>query len=168
MPARLATICLTMVFLVGISSPTVRAQDSESTRATLKGITAVYVVVEELRDSAKVLGLTKDAIRTDVELKLRLAGIRVVETTEEWAKLTGSPFLYVNVNVLDGSARVANVEVELDQDALLARNGEFASGVTTWSAGGVLVNPDVQYIRDRIKDAVDKFLNAWLSVNPKK
>ncbi|PYU66748.1 MAG: hypothetical protein DMG49_21105 [Acidobacteria bacterium] len=76
--------------------------------------------------------------------------------------------MYVNVNVSDSSARAASIDVELDQNALLERNGEFAIGVTTWSTGAVIVNPNVQGVRNWIKDDVDKFLNAWLSVNPKK
>jgi hypothetical protein len=157
-----------MMLLVGTSSPAARAQDTKPQNASLKGITAVYVLVEDLPDGAKVLGLTKDAIQTDVELKLRLAGMRVVTTQEEWAKLPGSPSLYVNVNVSDSSARAASIDVELDQNALLELNSHFAIGVTTWSTGAVIVNPSVEGTRDWIKDDVDKFLNAWLSVNPKK
>jgi hypothetical protein len=110
------------------------------------------VLVEDLPDGAKVLGLTKDAIQTDVELKLRLAGMRVVTTQEEVAKLPGSPSLYVNVNVSDSRAGAASVDVELDQNAVLERNGKFTIGVTTWTTGTVIVNPSVQGIRNWIKD----------------
>ena len=45
----------------------------------LVGIAAVDILIERLPKGADKLGLTKESIRTDVELKLRLAGIRVIE-----------------------------------------------------------------------------------------
>lgn len=45
---------------------------------TLKGLKGVYVVIEDLNEEVIKDGLTVDAIRTDVELKLRLAGIPVL------------------------------------------------------------------------------------------
>src|SRR5260370_9840270 len=93
MTRRLATICLMTMLLVGFRSPSASAQGDKYSVATLKGISAVYVVVESL-DDAKVLGLEADTIRTDVELKLRLAGMRVVKE-KEGIKFTGSPHVYV-------------------------------------------------------------------------
>lgn len=166
MTRRLATICLMTTFLIGLTSPPVQSEDTEDTRATLKGISALSVLIQPLPDGAKTLGLTKEAIQTDVELKLRLAGIRIV-TMEEALYLPGDPYLYVNVNVT-ADTKAANIDVELCQDAVLARNAQLAHGVTTWNIAGVVQKPDAQYIRDRTKDFVDSFLNAWLSVNPKK
>jgi hypothetical protein len=50
------------------------------------------VLIEGLPDGAKVLGLSEDMIKTDVELKLRLAGMRVT-TMEDALNLPGSPYL---------------------------------------------------------------------------
>jgi hypothetical protein len=38
---------------------------------------------------------------------------------------------------------------------------------TTWSTGVIGKTPNPQHIRDVVKDCVDQFLNAWLSVNKK-
>ena len=95
----LGTICLAAIFLIGVTAPTVRGDDNEGSRATLKGITTVHVLVEDLDNDAQTVGLTKEGIQTDVELKLVLAGMHVV-TREEWLKLPGAPRLYVNVSVL--------------------------------------------------------------------
>jgi hypothetical protein len=69
---RLAAICFMAMFLLAVSSPSGQAQTPSV--LTLKGISALSVLVEELPDSAKALGLTSDTLQTDVELKLRLAG----------------------------------------------------------------------------------------------
>jgi hypothetical protein len=166
MTQRLATICLMTMFLIGVRSPSIQAQDNDFSRATLKGISAVFVEIEPLPDSGKTLGLTAETIQTDVELKLRLAGIRVV-TPEEGYKLPGSPYVYV-ILTLTPNANAAYINVQLVQNVLLERNGEHVYGVPTWDTGYIMPVPTSQRIRDTIKDKVDVFLNAWLSVNPKK
>lgn len=150
--------------LVGFNG-TARAHHTQKLE-DLKGLSAVSVLVQDLSDGAKVLGLNKDDIQTDVELKLRLAGMRVV-TEEEGFKLPGDPYLYVNVTLPD-TPRVASIAIELRQDAVLRRNSAIAHSVITWSSGAVISSPSAQIIRDDFKDLVDKFLNDWLSVNPKK
>ena len=162
---QLATTYFMTMLLVCTGPPSARADDRLS-RATLKGISAVYVVVEDLPSNAATLGLSRDTIQTDVELKLRLAGMAVL-TEEEGIKPLGAAHIYVNVNFTD-PAVAASIKVALDQNALLERNGEFAIAVTTWDTNYVIANPTAQGIRNVIKDGVDQFLNAWLSVNPKK
>ena len=78
------------------------AQDIEQTRNTLRGLSGVYVMPENpLEEDAIRGGLSQDNIRTEVELKLRLAGIRVL-SKEEWEQELGRPYLYVRLNVLKG------------------------------------------------------------------
>lgn len=101
MTQRLATICFVTMFLIGLAAPSARAQGKTSA-AMLKGVGTVSVVVENLQDGAKTLNLTRETIRTDVGLKLRLAGMRVV-TDEESLKLSGSPFVSISVTLADGS-----------------------------------------------------------------
>jgi len=115
-------MCIMTMFLIGVRSSLTPAQGNEFSNATLKGISAISVLVEDLPDGAKVLGLTKESIQTDVELKLRLAGMTVV-TLEESNSLPGRPYLYVFVNVTarPGAARI---DVSLHQDARLERDGQ--------------------------------------------
>jgi hypothetical protein len=134
--------------------------DDQDARQTLVGITTVAVFIQDLPEAAAKLGLTKDAIQTDVELKLRLAGMRIDPTTRE--------YLDVEVNVVD-SGRAASIDVELYQPVTLVREPSILlAGAPTWSTGSLRMNSSAQGIRDSIKDKADAFLNAWLSVNPKK
>jgi hypothetical protein len=162
MTRRLATICLMTVFSIGFTSPSVRAQDPDG----LKGISIVYVLVEDVPEGAKKLGLTAETIQNDVELKLLLAGMGVA-TLKDGHNLPGRPHVYVRFTLTKG-AEAASIQVELDQDAVLDRNAKHAPSVITWYTGYLLPNPTAQSIRDYIKGGVDKFLNAWLSVNSKK
>ena len=133
MTRRLATIWLTMMFLIAVGNPSVLAQDNQLETASLKGMSAIFVLVENLPEGAKVLGLSAETIQTDVELKLRLAGIRVV-TQQEGFMLRGAPYAYIQIN-LTPSANAANVLIEIHQNASLERNSQLAPGVTTWSSG---------------------------------
>jgi hypothetical protein len=166
MMKRLAVLCFMAMLLVGFNSPSIPAQSDAYSNGSLKGISSVYVVVEELDDDAKIIGLTEGAIQTDIELKLRLAGMRVV-SEKEGMQLSGSPHIYVRA-ALAPSAKAACVEVGMEQNVLLQRTRECLPGVKTWETGGTILNPTAQGIRNHIKDQVDIFLNAWRSVNPKK
>ena len=157
-----AILCMTILI---VASPILLADGSAPSRATLKGIDSVGVVVEVLPEGAKTLGLTEEMIRNDVELKLRLAGLGVV-SKREITNLPGGTYLYVNVTVTKGTL-ASSIDLELVQDVRLERNGQSIPA-TTWSVGRVAANENAQEIRDDIKDHVDNFLNAWLSVNPKK
>jgi len=84
-------------------------------RETLRGLKGLQVVIENITQA----GLTK-SLKTDVELKLRKAGIRVL------TRITATnPFLYVNVTVMqikspDGF--IYTVRVSFLQDVILSRN----------------------------------------------
>ena len=147
-----------MLFAIVQLSP-LFAVDSELSRGSLAGLTSFGVLVEDLSPGATRLGLTREAIQTDVELKLRLAGIRIASTD-----LDG--YLHIAASVTDDGTS-ACIQVEMLQYVVLARKMSISILAPTWSEGTVTKNYTAQQIRSVIKDNVDKFLNAWLSVNPK-
>ena len=142
------------MIVTGVAASATQGQASPN--HGLRGITTVFVVVD-LNDDARRIGLNQGLIETDVKLKLRLAGMRVA-TAAEILTIPGSPIVYVNVATL--APQAASIQVQLDQDAHLERNEEFAPGVTTWDATVVVANPTVHGIRDNIKDEIDKFLKV--------
>ena len=147
------------------------AEDSEYTRNTLRGITGVSVLVERLTDQAEQDGLRKEDIQTDVELKLRLAGIKVLSGKASYAN-PGGPYLYVEVTAILSSTGLYAVStgVSLKQDVLLARDQSTSIAASTWSTDSVVTvgRTRLRNLRDSIKEDVDEFINAYLSVNPKK
>jgi hypothetical protein len=159
------------------------AQQSENSIRSLRGLKGVWVLVEFLATDIEAVGLSKDNIQTDVELKLRLAGIKVL-TKEEWLIEPGSPRLYIRVGYIrvgstmvplpiqkDDTLYAYSIEVELHQNVFLERDPKiYKDGATTWGNGsvGVVGEEKILSIRDHIKDNVDEFINDYLSVNPKK
>jgi hypothetical protein len=137
------------------------ASDTEGTRATLEGIRAVTVVMEPLERAVEQAGLTTAQVQTDVELRLRKAGIRVDSSA--------TAYLYVNVNVMESNGGfAANVDVQLNQRAVLIENSLTAT-VATWSCGAILMTSAERaskFIPESLGELVDRFLAAYLSVNP--
>lgn len=140
---------------------------------SLRGIKEFAVLIEDLKPEIEKEGLTRNIIQTDVELKLRLAGIKVI-TEEESFKVPGAPYLYVNVNVmkLKTIGYVFHINVEFRQSVNLLRKYRIEYGVPTWFRGvlggtSYSSNGAFQKIRGAVKDMVDEFINGYLSVNPK-
>lgn len=145
-------------------------------RDSLKNLPGVGVVVEDFRSVAEDAGFDRQAFQTDVELKLRMAGIHVMETGG------ALPVLYVNVNVLHqkaGENRAFSINVAVIQEVVLrsqlCSDPERSSGdalanstmnATTWSIGATGFGA-VADVRNTVKDLVDNFANDWLAVNPR-
>src|SRR5437879_10829863 len=59
--------------------------DSQHTRKTLAGVKGVGVAVEPIKEDAERDGLGRDQVNTDVELKLRQAGVTVLTQEKAWS-----------------------------------------------------------------------------------
>jgi hypothetical protein len=173
------THCLAVVllFIQAGGTVSVHAQDSH-----LKGLTAVWLEVsvwEKTAPASSQILKTADCenyrrmIRTDIEQRLRKAGMRVL--TED----PGSgPILSVEVTVRDGEAMV---DVTLHETALLERSPSTRVRAATWRGDSQCGDRDLRglvplkeynaYVRTcfapRTALVVDMFLNSWRAVNPK-
>jgi len=156
--------------IIGLSGAGSWALDSDGTRATLRGVEGVEVVVENLKPEVERAGLTRQQLQTDVELQLRQAGIPLV-TSAERVHVPGQPFVAVAVHVVpraDGLLAAYAITVEVYQGASLETAAVKAT-VSTWSVGktGSIGLPLLDTLRDSVKDAVEHFIDAYLSVNPR-
>ena len=147
------------------------AQDVEQTRNSLRGLSGVYVVPENpLEEDAIRGGLSQDTIRKEAELKLRLAGIRVL-SREEWEKEPGRPYLQVWPKVLKGGVLggyIYHISLEFKQYVSLVRSSSIQVFGTTWSVEHMGYTPELKDIQDKVNGRIDQFINAYLSVNAKK
>lgn len=170
--ARMRWAGAVLVTLLGLLVTPSWAIDEQSSRATLRGLPGVEVSIEALAPEVEQAGLTRQHLQTDVELRLRLAGIRVL-THEERLTAVGQPWLYVNVNVALNRTlglTVYNIDVELYQKVFLD-TGAVTSGVpaVTWDKGmmGTRAMNDFSNIRESLRGQIDAFIDAYLSVNPR-
>ena len=152
-------------------APSILAQDNDYTRESLRGIPAIWVLIESLGPDAESDGLSQTQLQTDVELKLRLAGIAVLSREQSRLQPSSVPYLYLNLNThKDDQSRIYGfaINLELKQSVRLARNNHLIPGVTTWSSDsvGTVGESNLRSVPDFVQDKVDQFINAFLSVNP--
>jgi len=156
---------------LALESPTF-AISGKSNRATLRGLSGVGVLIEQLAPEIEKEGLIKNQLQIQIELKLRLAGIKVL-TKEECLKTPGEPYLYVNINVntakTESDIYPYSIDVLLMQKVSLLRDPEQTTYAVTWSTGGVgsIEKSIVSQLRDSVEEMVDLFVKTYLSENPK-
>lgn len=146
------------------------ASDTKHDRASLRGLEGVYVSVERLNPEIVNDGLTEDLLQEDAELKLKMAGIRVL-SKKQWHAVEGSPFLYVNVNALklgETKEYIYSIQIAFRQNVYAMREATPVLGATTWSVGNIVgITHTLDKIRASVKGQMDEFVTAYLSVNTK-
>lgn len=161
---------LMVVALVWGNMEVVQALDSGSGES-LRGISGIGVIVEEISSDASADGLSQDAIRTAAELILRSKGIRVL-TNIDRTRLGSAPYLYININTLKEELGLYAYAVNVDLKqvvGLLSMKGAQAWGAT-WSASvvGAVGEANMrQIIADGVEPLVNDFARDYLSVNPR-
>jgi hypothetical protein len=166
-----------LVLLLGVSLSVFGQRNGPLERKSLRGLPGVYVNVGSLAPDIEAEGLTKERLQTDIEIRLRKAGIRVF-SLEEARALPSTPTLNVEVpsqqlaaltKALGGTLFSISVLVELHQAASLERFPNTKFLVITWSdrAVGFATGKNIRALRDQVGDYIDKFINDFLSVNPK-
>jgi hypothetical protein len=154
-----------------ILTPTCMADDSDSNRATLRGLPGVFVVVDDLDKSTirKYCPMDAAQLKTDAELRLRKGGISVL-SADQLAKAPGKPILSITVTCSGNEEKsFSSVMLLVGQEVVLARDPTVHMHLTTWSVAGgtgmVRIEELERNTRDKLADQVDKFLNAYLAAN---
>ena len=164
-------IIVIAVAVLLLVSPCVKAE-YVSGKETLRGIEGMAVAVEDLSPNVKELGLTEDILQTDIELKLKLAGIKVL-SIEESVKTLRSPYLYLNILTVTHPSGVLfswNVSLRLRQMVdLRTKKNTYTKAITWKKLRTGYAEKDIlkDGLRKITKDMVDEFLNDYLAINPK-
>lgn len=149
--------------------------DSSSSRQTMKGLPGVAVVAVDCNSG----GLPRYVVKTDVELQLRQAGIKVLDTEQASATLQVRLICYRLPQPALGHSYT--LDLRLLQYILWPPAPTHAVRVVTWSSltytGTSAIcmgecdrwtgDANLEFLRrSTIRDMVNEFINAWLSVNP--
>lgn len=166
-------VCFVSIFLPFTSVFSQEDQYRSSLKG-LKGLTVTISLSNEINDLNKK-GLT-EFIRTDAEVRLRMAGINVVSGNEAY-KIPGTPQLSITVSgypvetipTKQELGLAFSIKVELLQSTNLRREPTITVLADTWSFSviGWTQTNKANDIRNGVKTCVDFFVNAYLSVNPK-
>jgi hypothetical protein len=147
-----------------------RASDSEIDRASLKGLTGVFVLVEDLNPAEEQAGLKTADIQADAVQKLQAAGIPLLSKDQD-IQTPGMPTLYISVSIASSTATDLwpfSIDVNLEQQATLKRNPDtFVPTAVTWHVGslGAVDKSNIRSVRDRVSEQIAKFVNAYNKVN---
>jgi hypothetical protein len=144
-----------------------RAADSKDTRPSLRGLKTIAVVVEHIsgdRLDANADGLNEQDLQTSIELRCRMAGVKVANPGDADA------FLYISIVATGKGLYALGFNLELLQSVVLQRDPGISVFADTWStgaAGTVLAKDLAPFCREHLRDLVDQFLNAYFEQNPK-
>jgi hypothetical protein len=170
------------VLFLTLAAVAISGQDRE--RTSLKGLRGIGVWVEltpGVKDELNKIGISLYVINEQVTLRLRKAGIRVLENDTDkqsntWSQ--GWPHLVVELNYdnrKEANLAWLTVSVHVEQWVLLTRtltrNSDQSFLATTWKSPVSMLSASdsevFQATKDLIGDAVDSFINAYLAENPK-
>jgi hypothetical protein len=165
----MVTLGVVAPLLALIGSP-VEAGDTPVERATLRGLKAVAVVVEDLGRLEGRAGLSQTTLRAAVEAQLSRAGIDVVPAPKH---APGFVYLYVRIRGLRGSLYptwAVMQEYSVKQGVVHARDAKIASVGATWSKHAISLFTDdaLSRLRTDIEKGVDEFISVHRSVNSEK
>jgi hypothetical protein len=143
------------------------ASDSAAERASLAGLSAVAVEVEDLSQAAAKSGLTKSDLDGSIQRQLRQGGVPL--------KLDADAYLYVQVTMVEpgsGMPLAYSVRVSLMQEVTLPRGVTSRTPLQcpTWWLDTVGVAAADRFgtaVRDRVQEFVAQFVRAYVAVNPK-
>ena len=177
------------LFLTLILPPVCQADDRARDRASLRGIKTIVVKVHSFErewaaELAKV-SLTEAVVQATIERQLEQSGIKVIpEETSERSETEG--ILNVRMKFLDpeppkksfttmtedkierfdpGKSYVYAIRLNLRQPVSLQRNPDVIVNAITWQTESVGLRR-LALIREDFENAVNVFIEAYLSENP--
>jgi len=142
----------------------------------MMGLRGIEVVVKDITPDAERDGLKSDRIKTEVDLRLREAGIKV-PTESEILKIPDFALLTINVDLeKNRTLEPYNYSIEINLYKHVILNPHDETGVVeydqikVWSSGltGSIPRSDLKNsIQKDVVYLVDKMINAYLAANPK-
>lgn len=168
---RTITIIMRLVLglVAAITSVSTATADNPWQRPALQGLTAVGVMIEGVSQELEQDGVTESHLQTDVERRLRKAGIRVL-TEAEWQQTPESPYLYVRVTAARRAYGLYGyaISLHLKQMVVLGRDADIQLFAATWETGGAgtIGAMNVRGLRQSVIIYVDEFITAYREMNP--
>lgn len=146
-----------------------RAQSISLDTLSLYELPGVMVVVKPLGAAAERDGLHADSLHELVTTRLDDAQIPVL-SENDWQNTLGNPLLYLKIDLLHPSQYLYlyNIELELRQLVVLARDSTIPVFTTTWEAGDVVGSvraSNISSLHQYVLSAVEHFISAYVAAN---
>lgn len=157
---------LFFLFLGSLVAPIELFSQTDAAVKTLTGFDTLKVEVEQLAPDLEKAGITKEQIQTDIETKLKSAGLKVKKTSD-----TIDPYVVfaVSVNSIDNGVGgfAVSVTSSLNQIIVLDRKKSIISVAGTWESRSIVsvIKEKVQAIRNFVGTQTDLFIIAYRKAN---
>jgi hypothetical protein len=162
---RVLLATCSILLLTSIARPQTTS-DIES----LKGLSGVTVLFSRYPEVLERNGITSSQIATEIELRLRRAGIKVL-SPDEAISSPGSPVFAVNLNAIKSkeSLYAISIHLELNQLVNLVRKPSVSTRCATWQVNNLVIvgENNLRQVKDAVGDGADIFANDFLTANPK-
>ena len=159
-------ICLALLVPVSVAAQ----PQEEVTRYGLRGVHAVYVVIQDLQEDLVKDGLLTETLRSELKELIQAGGLEVfvVEDPLDEALVQGTVRLAIQATTVSATNRVYCVQIEFRQRVNLTRDPSLGLVATTWQASDIGLSPlkDMLEIRGAIRDLMAKFLADCQTANP--
>jgi hypothetical protein len=144
----------------------------ESDRQSLVGLSGVHVKVSGVIPESTPEELTEVMLQSDVEMRLREVGIRVLNP-QEVLRVPGTPHLMLKVTTHEDQEHLFyafGIELALVQDVVLLRDAKIVGRGATWSTGivGLVGIQSLRDIRFHVWKRVDQFATDYRAANQKR
>jgi hypothetical protein len=161
-----------LVVLVSLCWPSLAFPAVFDQREVLRGLKGLKVIVESIPPDIERLGLTKKDVQSDVETRLRQAGIKIYPDFRPPAMTA----LYVNIHVLNPpTARnvvVYSINTMLFENSYLKRDAgsvgdlkEVRAADWTRAMVGILPTANIRDIRKKLDEELSKFFADYFAMN---
>jgi len=158
------------VILLGIlaGSTDAIAALSAAERELLRGLDGFRLAVERIKPEIERDGLFRDILLSDMELRLRMAGIKTLSEEEAESK-PEAPVLYLYMDAMKCSlGYVYTLRLSLMEPVKLTRNNVKVSATVLRIPGELGITAHLSEIREAAGDFLEEFIKAWKAANPKK
>jgi hypothetical protein len=159
---KLPSICIICILTLTIFSNVAGQAFISEDKDTLAGIKVMKVVVENSTSVSETESLKENQIKTDIELKLKKAGIKIEDSPL-------LPFLYINFKTLKNqNPPLLNYSLNIEFNQVVFLENKSKSVIaSTWGRekNGTSAALDSQQIRQNVSDLVDQFISDYIAAN---
>lgn len=151
---RLAIVALVILFAPGVAS-------SEDSGLEVDSGIRIYVLIEDLDEDAKAIGLTKELVAGRVELQLRRNGVPVGTREDSFAS---GVCLYVDCGII---GKAFALSIDFNRDVFYRVGDEVHSLTASAYNNGVLGTHDgnCRDVIQALTDIIDLFSENFLGTN---
>jgi len=134
----------------------------------LRGVDGFRLAADRIKPEIERDGLFRSTLLTDMELRLRMAGIKVL-SEEEAENKPDAPCLYLYVDALKCSLGYAyRIRLSLMEPVKLMRNNLKVTATILRIPDELGITGQLSEVRDAVGDFVEEFIKAWKVANSKK